>query len=108
MSVRTIRADELSALLDEIKEGDCVLLDVRERSEFESSHIPLAILMPVSELERRQEELDPEKKVVLYCRSGNRSKRAADLLASKGFKDINVLEGGITNWGRQQGPVERG
>lgn len=104
---RRISTEELRGLRGEIEDGGCLLLDVRERHEFESEHIPLAVLMPVSEMDRRWQELDPSMKLVLYCRSGTRSARAADLLAHKGFKDISILEGGLNRWSREHGPMER-
>lgn len=104
---RRIGTEELRELKKDIEDGGCLLLDVRERHEFESGHIPLAILMPISEMERRRQELDPSMKIVLYCRSGKRSARVADLLAQKGFKDISILEGGLNRWSDDHGPMER-
>lgn len=63
--------------------------------------------MPTSEIDRRWQELDPSMRLVLYCRSGNRSARAADLLVSRGFKDISILEGGLNRWRMEHGPMER-
>ena len=102
-----IGTEDLRRLKEAIEDGGCLLLDVRERHEFETEHIPLAILMPISEMDRRWQELDPLMKLVLYCRSGNRSARVANMLASKGFKDISILEGGLNRWSRDHGPLER-
>ena len=56
---KVIGPEELRGLMKEIEEGNCLLLDVRERQEFESEHIPLSILMPISEIDHRWQELDP-------------------------------------------------
>jgi len=106
-SPRTISAEELRSLSKEIEDGDCVLLDVRERHEFESSHIPLAVLVPLSQIGEAAGGLDPRTKVVVYCRSGSRSRKAAELLVSKGFQDVNVLEGGLKGWSAAGQPLGR-
>jgi rhodanese-related sulfurtransferase len=105
--IRAISTEELLGLKNDIDAGDCLLMDVRERHEFESEHIPLSVLMPISEVDKRWQELDPSKRIVLYCRSGRRSARVAEFLASKGFSDIAVLEGGLNRWDRDHGPMER-
>ncbi|NLI74625.1 MAG: rhodanese-like domain-containing protein [Euryarchaeota archaeon] len=102
-----ISVKDLLVLENKIEEGDYILLDVRERREFESEHIPLATLMSISELDKRWRELDPEKNLVLYCRSGVRSRRAANLLASKGFKNISILDGGLNHWRIERGSMEK-
>lgn len=105
--IRGISTAELIGLKNEIEAGNCLLMDVRERHESESEHIPLSVLMPISEVDRRWKELDPSRRIVLYCRSGSRSARVAQFLASKGFSDIGILEGGLNRWERDHGPVER-
>ncbi len=77
-----------------------VILDVREEEEFEEGHIENSVLLPVGEVTMSAEKLIPNKdeKVLVYCRSGNRSKQAAYVLATLGY--TNVYEfGGINTWG---------
>jgi len=80
-----------------------VLLDVRTKWEFEGDlgHLEGAILIPIQELEKRYHELDSlkGKEIVTYCRSGNRSARAAKFLTEKGFKAYNML-GGMLEWNK--------
>ena len=79
--------------------GDYVILDVREQSEFDEGHISGAILIPYTEIEERAEnELsDKDETILVYCRSGRRSKIAAEKLSELGY--TNVLEfGGIIDW----------
>ena len=78
---------------------DAVILDVREKDEYDSGHIPGSILIPYTEIEAKAEVMLPDKKaqILVYCRSGRRSKIAAEVLASLGY--INVKEfGGIIDW----------
>ncbi|MBU4293601.1 MAG: rhodanese-like domain-containing protein, partial [Actinobacteria bacterium] len=61
--------------------------------------------LPVSELENRLEELPQDKPIIVYCRSGNRSTSAANILLEKGFKEIFNMTGGITEWQNKGFPV---
>ena len=74
-----------------------ILLDVRTEEEYEVSHIPNSINIPLSSLESQIEHLLPYKdeKVVIYCRSGSRSTMAASMLDECGFKHIYNLKYGI-------------
>ncbi len=83
-------------------------IDVREPWEYQQAHPPGAKLIPLGELPRRLEELDPERPVVVICNSGNRSQTAAGILGQNGFKKVyNVLDG-IIGWMEKGLPVERG
>lgn len=74
------------------------LVDVRTPEEFADGHLPGAINIPVQDLERRIDELGPkERPIVLYCRSGMRSGRAARQLSSAGFVAVHNL-GSIGRW----------
>jgi rhodanese-related sulfurtransferase/rubrerythrin len=95
---KTLAPGEVQAILDKDKKGEFVLLDVRQPEEYEDGHIPGATFIPLGELEARQEELDRDKKIITYCRSGHRSMAAAIALCGLGFKDVHHLEGGILNW----------
>ena len=83
-----------------------VLLDVRTPQEFSEGHLANAILILIQELSQRLGELAPykDKKVIAYCRTGNRSGRAAELLGTKGFTVFN-MEGGILKWKEARLPV---
>lgn len=76
-----------------------VLLDVRTREEYNEGHIPGAICIPLEELpERAAGELkDKEQMIYVYCRSGNRSKKAAKELCGMGYTNITEI-GGIIDW----------
>ena len=79
---------------------DVLILDVREQEEYDSGHIPDAVLLPVGTItEETAAEVIPEKDttVLVYCRSGNRSKTAAKTLTGLGYTNIYEF-GGITTW----------
>ena len=79
---------------------EVVILDVREQDEYDSGHIPDAVLLPVGTIdEDTAAEVIPEKDsaVLVYCRSGNRSKTASSTLADLGYTDIYEF-GGINTW----------
>ena len=79
---------------------DVIILDVREQDEYDSGHIPGAILLPVGTIdEETAAEVIPEKDstVLVYCRSGNRSQTASSALAELGYTNIYEF-GGINTW----------
>lgn len=90
--------EAIKTILDKDGSGDYVLLDVRQPWEYKEGHIPGATLIPLGELEARQNELDRSKKIVTYCRSGHRSMAAAMTLCQLGFKQVSHITGGITEW----------
>ena len=94
---RQISQEEAKEMMDA---GDAVVLDVREQSEYDEGHIPGAVLLPVGSIdEDTAAAVIPEKSatVLVYCRSGNRSKTAASALAELGYTGIYEF-GGINTW----------
>ncbi len=94
---RTISPEAAKTLLDNGKE--LVLVDVRTAEEYAEKHIPGAILIPNEEIgDSRPEELsDLDTTIIVYCRSGNRSKTASEKLIAMGYTDVRDL-GGINDW----------
>jgi sulfur-carrier protein adenylyltransferase/sulfurtransferase len=91
-----ITAVELKQRLDR---GDQLrIIDVREPNEWQINRIPGAQLIPLGEIPRRYAELDPEEELVMQCKIGGRSAKAADFLRSVGFKRVLNLRGGIVEW----------
>ena len=80
-------------------EENYVILDVRTAQEFASGHIPGAVLLPNETISTEDIPLLPDKDqlILVYCRSGNRSKQAAEKLAQLGYTNI-VEFGGINSW----------
>ena len=96
-SYRQITADEAARMMQE--ETGFVLLDVRTQEEYASGHIPGAICIPNETIgsEEIPELPDKDQLILVYCRSGNRSKQASQKLAEQGY--TNVVEfGGINGW----------
>ena len=94
---RLVNSEEAAAMME--TETDYILLDVRTRQEYEQSHIPGAICIPNETIGSEEIPALPhrEQLILVYCRSGNRSKQAAQKLADLGY--TNVVEfGGILSW----------
>lgn len=92
-----ITAEEAKAIMD--SEEGYIILDVRTQEEYDEGHIPGAILIPNTEIEARAEESLPDKEqlILVYCRSGRRSKMATEILAELGYTNIREF-GGIIDW----------
>jgi rhodanese-related sulfurtransferase len=86
-------------------EGDYLLLDVRTQEEYDAGHIEGSTLIPVDELGNRISEIEDykDKTVLVYCRSGNRSVTASNILISNGFTKVHNLLGGIGAWSTYKG-----
>ena len=80
-------------------ESDYVILDVRTEEEFNEAHIEGAVLIPDYEISAKAESIltDKEQLILVYCRSGRRSKNAAKELATLGYKNVKEF-GGIIDW----------
>jgi len=86
-------------LKQRIDRGDKIrILDVREPTEYQINRIAGATLMPLGEVPRRYVELDPGEELVVLCKMGSRSAKAAEFLRSVGFKKVLNLKGGILDW----------
>ena len=92
-----ITAEEAKKIMDSGEEH--IILDTREQFEFDEGHIPGAILIPYTEIENKAEEKlpDKDKLILVYCRSGRRSKIAAESLAKLGYTNVKEF-GGIIDW----------
>ena len=92
-----ITAEEAKKIMD--TESEYVILDVRTEEEFAQGHIPGAILIPDYEIREEAESSLPDKDalILVYCRSGRRSKNAAQILADLGYTNIREF-GGILDW----------
>jgi sulfur-carrier protein adenylyltransferase/sulfurtransferase len=90
---------DLDAAQAEISAG-VKLIDVREQNEWDESHLEAAVHIPQGELMERVDEVttDSAERVLLYCRTDNRSARMADLLEGMGYENVAVIRGGIVAW----------
>lgn len=106
--VKSMEADEARDYIARHKEGDYLILDVRQPREYEAAHIPGGQLLPLPELTNKYQKLDPEKPTIVHCAIGGRSRVAAQMLSGLGFKEVYNLAGGIKAYQGQKaaGPQE--
>ena len=92
-----ISAQEAKEIMD--SGVDHIILDVREQDEYDAGHIPDAILLPYTQIEQKVEDviLDKNALVLVYCRSGRRSKIASETLSALGYTNVKEF-GGINDW----------
>ena len=92
-----ITAEEAKQIMD--TEEGYIILDVRTQEEYDEGHIPGAIVISHEEIKEKAEEVLPDKDqlILVYCRSGRRSKIAAEALAALGYTNIKEF-GGIIDW----------
>ena len=92
-----ITAEEAKQIMD--TEEGYIILDVRTQEEYDEGHIPGAIVISHEEIKEKAEEVLPDKDqlILVYCRSGRRSKIAAEALAALGYTNIKEF-GGTIDW----------
>lgn len=88
-------------------EGALVILDCREDAEHEAQRVPGTVLLPMSELMDRIDEVPGDAPLAVLCRSGNRSGQVADYLNAQGeWGEVANIEGGIIAWAAEGLPYE--
>ena len=83
---------------NQYRNAGAFMLDVRTPAEWLEIHIPGATLIPLDELGARMNELPANEIIVIYCRTGNRSSQALDILLKAGYSDVFSIENGIQDW----------
>ena len=96
-SYHQISQEEAARMME--KDDGHVIVDVRRQNEYDAGHIPGAILIPNESIRDTQPEALPDQNqiILIYCRSGNRSKQAAQKLSDMGYTNVYEL-GGIIDW----------
>jgi rhodanese-related sulfurtransferase/rubrerythrin len=97
-SLPTMTVEQVRTYIDQRDPCQYTLLDVREVNEYEESHLPGAVLIPVGELTSRHQELDPAKPTIVYCRSGGRAGSGTGVLVHAGFTQVWNMAGGMLAW----------
>lgn len=94
---KQITPEQAKKIMDSGEEH--IVLDTREKHEYDAGHIPGAILIPYTEIENKADEMLPDKDamILVYCRSGRRSKIASESLAGLGYTNVKEF-GGIIDW----------
>jgi adenylyltransferase/sulfurtransferase len=95
--------EELKARLD--RREDVFVLDVRNPEEYQIGRIPGSVLIPLPQLPQRFAELDPNREIVVHCKSGMRSQKAIQFLRAQGFTRLKNLKGGILAWADRIDPT---
>src|SRR5512146_425691 len=104
-SVETMTVEQVREYVDTHKPDMYNLVDVRQPAEYQQMHLPGAHLIPLPDLPDRLKDLDPVKPTITYCQSGMRSRAAASVLETAGFRMVASMAGGIKAW---QGHVAAG
>jgi rhodanese-related sulfurtransferase len=94
-------------LVELVNKSNALVLDVRDKKEFEAGHIVHAVNIPYAALDSRSDELKKyaDRPMVVACKMGQHSGQAGTLLRKKGFADVRRLTGGIAEWRNQNLPV---
>ena len=100
---KSISVQELKKL-DENNEK-IVLLDVRTDLEIAKAKIPIdSIHIPMNKIVEKMDKLNTNDKIIVYCKSGIRSKKVCEYLSENNFKNVTNLKGGIVAWGQEINP----
>ena len=101
--MQEISASELKNRMDAGE--DIQLIDVRQPDEYDFAKIEGAKLIPLGEVVKRMDEIDPARETVVHCKAGGRSAKAIEALQRAGFTgDLRNLRGGITAWSNEVDP----
>lgn len=101
--MQEITASELKKRMDAGE--DIQLIDVRHPDEHDFAKIPGAKLIPLGDIIKRMNEIDPTRETVIHCKAGGRSAKAIAALRNAGYKgELKNLKGGITAWSNEVDP----
>lgn len=104
-SFKTITPLEAKALIE--TRQDLLLVDVRSPEEFQGGSLPGATLIPFWDFAKGRFDLPKDKPILLVCAVGGRSLACGQLLASKGYREVYNLKGGLDAWAEQRVPLPR-
>jgi len=111
IELTSVGVPEVSADWLKQRDGsDLLIVDVREQDEYrgELGHVPGSVLVPLSTITIAARQWPKDRRMVLVCRSGGRSGKAALALVNEGFSHVASLRGGMSNWNAHKLPIERG
>lgn len=97
-------------LVDMVNRENAVVVDVRDRKEYQAGHIVEALNIPSANLEGRMDELKKyrERPIVVVCKMGQNAGTAGALLRKQGYENVSKLSGGMAEWRNQNLPVVKG
>ena len=88
-------------------DDDLIILDVREEKERKVGFLSNDINIPMGQLKTKMDTLDKSKNILVYCKSGTRSDRIADILSKNDFQKVSSLKGGFNAWLKAELPIQR-
>ncbi len=105
--IKSVTAVELPRVMRHEK---AVVVDISDPKDFNAGHIPKARNVPLSRIDNDINRLNKFKSrpIVVACRMGNRSSKAANILKKNDFSDVRVLHGGFAAWSKENLPIETG
>lgn len=98
-----ISVTETAALLE--RDAEVLLLDIREDVERQQGYIPGTVHLPMGQIQYNLDKLPRDKKIILTCRTGNRTGQMTRLLRQQGFDNVYNMVGGIVAWAQAGRPV---
>ena len=93
-------ATEINDILNN-KENNLIILDVREKWEYDICHIKESVHIPMGQIAERKDELNMEDTIIVVCHHGIRSRMVAKFLDASGFNDVINLSGGVDSWSKE-------
>lgn len=101
--IEEISASDAKKAMDD--DADIQLIDVRQPDEYAFAKIEGSKLIPLGEIVRRMNELDPEREAIIHCKMGGRSAKAIEMLQQAGYQGkLRNMKGGITAWSNEVDP----
>jgi len=88
-------------------DDNLIILDVREEKERKVGFLSNDINIPMGQLKTKMDTLDKSKNILVYCKSGTRSDRIADILSKNDFQKVSSLKGGFNAWLKADLPIEK-
>lgn len=88
-------------------DDDLIILDVREEKERKAGFLSNDINIPMGQLKTKMDTLEKSKNILVYCKSGTRSDRIADILSKNDFQKVSSLKGGFNAWLKADLPIEK-
>ena len=90
-----------------LMDDDLIILDVREEKERSAGFIDSDLNIPMGQVKSKLDSLDKSKKILVYCKSGTRADRIADLLCKNKFQNVYSLKGGFNAWKKAELPIKK-
>ena len=88
-------------------DDDLIIIDVREEKERKAGFLSNDLNIPMGQVKAKMDSLDKSKNILVYCKSGTRSDRIADILSKNDFQKVSSLKGGFNAWLKADLPIQR-